>query len=251
MPTPFTHLEIAQRLLQDDHIPQAMRDVLHQERPAFLFGSIAPDARVGKLSRSATHFYDFAQGIKEAPWRVMVALHPDLMQPQSAAHQAFMAGYIAHLAVDENWSRYMVAPHFVEREWDEGYFRFYVLQILLSYMDERDLAQLRPWHGQDLNHTHADGWLAFAPDDVLNDWKDFISQQLQPGGEILTLKVFGERLEKDPAELRAFLDSDERMTTHLWDNVSRDVLLAVETTGYDYARQQMIIYLTESEPKPA
>ena len=62
MPTPFTHLEIAQRLLQDERIPMDIRGILTQEKPAFLLGSVAADGRVDLGSaRQDTHFYRYDQ----------------------------------------------------------------------------------------------------------------------------------------------------------------------------------------------
>lgn len=247
MPTPFTHLEIAQRLLKDDAVPATVRELLSDERGAFDFGSIAPDVRVsGNTPRRETHFYDFGQDLTDHPWRVMVQTHPDLMTPHSPSHRAFVAGYVAHLAVDEIWSKEMVAPYFAMREWADLSFRFYMLQILLTVLDERDICLLEDWHADVLHHAQAHHFLPFVPDDTLNHWKQFIYEQIAPGGISQTLNVFGERLGKDSSELRAMLDSAEAMQQNLWDHVPSDVVADVEAQMYRHAREQVAVYVEET-----
>jgi hypothetical protein len=247
MPTPFTHLEIAQRLLRDEEIPQIMRDILDAQRGAFLLGSIAADARVGSgLAREKTHFYAYGQPILEHPWRVMVQQNPALLLPDNAAHQAFVAGYVAHLSVDETWSKEMVGPHFVLREWGDRMLRFYMLHIILIYMDERDFARLESWQSASLQQAEPQHWLDFASDADLIVWRDLIYQQIKPDGISQTLDIFGGRIGKQPEEMRAFLDSPQEMQAGLWDNITPDLLTEVEASMYAHARTQMTRYFQES-----
>jgi hypothetical protein len=248
MPTPFTHLVIAQRLLRDESVPQRYRDLLNAERSAFLLGNVAADARVGAgVPREVTHFYAYGDEIKQHPWRLMVDAYPTLMQPQDAAHRTFVAGYVAHLSVDEIWSKHMSGPNFAQREWADRPFRFYMLHIILIYMDERDLSDIEPWQAETLCTALPDGWLPFAANNDLCSWQTFIYNQIKDGGQSLTLQIFGERINKTPAEMRAFLDSPVQMQAGLWDHVPRDLLAEVETRMYRHARQQMINYLDETE----
>ncbi|GAB4522789.1 MAG: hypothetical protein OHK0046_35830 [Anaerolineae bacterium] len=247
MPTPFTHLEVAQRLLTDDLIPQATRDLLKAERGAFLLGSIAADARVGSgAPRSTTHFYDYRDGISEHPWRVMVKENSDLLTPKDAAHRAFIAGYVAHLAIDENWSLRMVGPHFAAREWADNAFRFYMLHIILIYMDVRDLAALESWQAEALASAAPQAWLRFMTDDDLYVWQRLIYDQIKPGGISETLTIFGGRIGKAPEEIQAFLDDAVKMESGLWQHIPQTLLHEVETLGYAFAREQLMIYMAES-----
>lgn len=247
MPTPFTHLEIAQRLLTDDALPPHTRDLLQAERPAFMLGSIAADARVGSgAPREHTHFYQYGFEIVTPPWRVMIERNRSLLRPQDAAHRAFVAGYVGHLAVDETWSKEMTGPHFVGREWGDRAFRFYMLHIILIYMDERDLAQLAPWQPASLQAAQPGAWLPFMSDEDLRRWQTLIYDQIKPDGTSQTLAIFGGRISKSPEELRAFLDSPEQMHTGLWENIAPSLLAEVETAMYRYAREQILHYLDES-----
>lgn len=247
MPTPFSHLVTAQRLLQDDASPELLRNFSEQERGAFLLGNIAADARVGSgAPRSTTHFYDYAEGIHEMPWRVMVTQNPDLLTPQDSQHRAFVAGYVAHLSMDEIWSRQMVGPHFAEREWGDRPFRFYMLHIILCYMDERDLDLLAPWQWYTLQTAEPFKWVQFMSDDDLRAWQKLIYEQIKPGGESKTLEIFGGRIGKEAQEMRDFLDSPQQMQAGLWDNITKSVLAEVEANMYTHALAQMQVYLSES-----
>lgn len=247
MPTPFTHLETAQRMLRDDAIPQPLRHALAEELPAFLLGQIAADARTnGDLRREDTHFYSYDRGISEPPWRVMIQRNPVLLRPHSPAQRAFVAGYVAHLTVDEVWSLDMLGPHFAGREWGTRPFRFLMLHILLIHMDERDYARLDPGHYDSLIRAQPVDWLPFMSDQTLADWRDFIGQQIKPGGVSQTLEVLGSRIAKPPAELRAILDAPETMQRDLWAHITPDTLAAVESTMYARACDALVTYWRDS-----
>lgn len=247
MPTPFTHLETAQRLLDDDQLPNALRAALLNEKPAFLLGNIAADARInGDMNREDTHFYAYDKGITDHPWRVMVQQNPGLLFPTNAAQRAFVAGYVAHLSIDEIWSLKMLGPHFAGREWGTRSFRFLMLHILLIYMDERDYHLLQHWQSESLSQAEPARWLMFMNDSVLTGWRDIIGNQLKPKGNSQTLEVLGQRINMSPAELQAILTSSNKMQSDLWDNISREVLATVESEMYQHAREQLCVYWDES-----
>lgn len=247
MPTPFTHLEIAQRLLDDPELPERFRSFLRSQAPAWLLGNVAADARVGSgAPRETTHFYDYRTGIHQHPWRVMVDENPELMCPKNPAHQSFIAGYIAHLSVDEIWSIEMVGPHFAQREWADQATRFYMLHIILIYMDERDLAKLESWQSQALCSAEPDHWLAFMPDDDLRAWQTLIYDQIKPGGESETLEIFGGRINRTPEELRSILDVPEEMQSRLWDHIPVALLNEIMDHAYQHARRQVLRYFLET-----
>jgi hypothetical protein len=248
MPTPFTHLETAQRYLADEQLSPETRALLNAERSAFLLGNIAADARVGaSVSRETTHFYAYDRPIEERPWRVMMQRYPTLHTAHSPAQCAFLAGYVAHISIDEYWTLNMVRPYFVKREWDTTSrdFRFLMLHIILSYMDERDLVVLDGWQHESLCAAEPSEWLPFISDDTLVGWRDFIGEQIAPGGESRTLALFGERIGKRPEQLRAILDSPEQIQKGLWANVPPADLARVEAEMYRFARVQMAAYLEE------
>ncbi len=244
MPTPFNHLIIAQQLLVDEQIPTTVRHSLTDERGAFLLGNIAVDARVTSgAAREETHFYAYHIPATKHPWRIMLDKYPTLQKADSAEHRAFLAGYTAHLAVDVTWTKRMLGPHFVRCEWGESItWRFFVLHLMLIYMDERDLLLIEDWQPNDLLNTHPDGWLPFMSDTVLANWRDFVGQQIVPGGESKTMEILSKRVLHSVEELRALLDSPENMQSMVWDNVTRDVLAEVEAECYAESRRQVCAY---------
>ena len=194
MPTPFTHLLYAQRLLDDPAVPVDQRALLNDQRGAYLLGSIVADAQsLAGLKRDYTHYYSFEVPMEDHPWRVMMARYPQLLDVRDPAQRAFVAGYVMHLSMDEIWSLQMTGPEFAQREWDQ-----------------------------------------------------LIYRQIIPGGESETLAVYGVRLKKTPEELRAILDSPERMHDELWANVTPELTAEVETAMRQHSRAQMITYLSET-----
>ena len=246
MPTPFTHLQVAQKLLTDSSIPRSVRDMLHTNSSAFLLGNIVADARTQSgIKRSDTHFYHYDAPMSDHPWRVMLGQHPTLTQPFSVAHRVFVAGYVAHLAMDEVWTLHMLGPHFFEGTWGaDRRFRFFMLHTILAYMDERDYELLEAWQPEALAAAMPDDWLPFLPDVDLVNWRDFIQGQLI--GDSQTLVIFGKRMDKPVAEFRAMLDSPQRLQDDLWANVPRAVLDQIEDQMYTFAREQMLLYLHET-----
>lgn len=244
MPTPFTHLRVASRLLADEALPPDVCALLNASRGAFLLGNIAADARVSSgISREQTHFYAYDRPVQEHPWRLMLQQYPALVRTTRPAQRAFVAGYVAHLTLDEVWSLEMIRPFFAEREWASRDHRFLMLNLLLIWMDRRDYAQLEAWQREALLATTPDGWAPFIPDEELAAWRDFVGCQLPPGGESQTLAVIGERIGTSPDALRALLNSEERMNADLWAHVPPEALARVEAEMYALARTNMLLYL--------
>ena len=248
MPTPFTHLAIAQRLLHDTAIPHAYRDLLATHRAAFQLGSIVADARVSSgVGREVTHFYKYDVPMIEHPWRVMLAEHPTLQTSQNEVHRVFLAGYVAHLCTDEAWALKVVRPHFWKREWDGVDLpdKFFALHLILTHMDERDEKLLETWQPETLPRCAPHDWLPFMPDDVLCGWRDLIANQISPDGISQTLAIFGKRLHLEPPKIRETLDDADTMHHRLWQHVPLSLLEAAETQIYAFTRDQLCVYLTE------
>src|SRR5579859_4145119 len=116
MPTPFMHMALAERLIVDFTLPRPVCDVLSANWGAFLFGSIAPDARVSSgLQRADTHFFEYSPRVEPPPVAAMLNAHPQLRRPALAedAHAAFIAGYATHLAMDAVWCTELFFPMFI------------------------------------------------------------------------------------------------------------------------------------------
>ena len=247
MPTPFSHMVAITRLLADDAVPPELQTLLQNQRPAFMLGSVAPDARIDAPdSRAATHFYIYQEPIDRDPWRRMLDRYPALNTPVDEAHYAFVAGYVAHLAMDQMWTLDMLLPHFVHAGWGEDiHYRFLMLHTMLIDMDERDEARLPGWVPDTLQAAQPGDWLPFMPQPVLRGWQTLIYDQIKPGGVSKTLDIFGGRIGKTPQELRRLLDDKAWMQRELWNHVPRSVLNIVESTMYTHARASLVHYMRE------
>ncbi len=243
MPTPFTHLAYAHRLLEDAQLPASLCQFLQAHLPAFLLGSVAADARVPAPDpRAATHFYTYTEPILEHPWRLMLARNPSLAHPADDDLRAFVAGYAFHLGMDEYWSLEMLGPHFAHGTWNpDRRMRFYVLHLLLIAMDERDHATLPRQDAQCLQACSPQSWLPFMSDTILTNWRDFIAGQII--GESQTLAIFGARINQTPEQLRPVLDSAQQMHSLLWQHLTPSFLADFEDHMYDFAREQFLAYL--------
>lgn len=247
MPTPFSHLAFAQRLRGDDLLPPSVKTLLQAQWSAFLLGSIAADGHgLAGIQREDTHFYAYDRPMEDHPWRVMVGRYPTLLTPSDAAQQAFVAGYVAHISMDEVWSLDMLRPHFAEREWASRPQRFLMLHILLILMDERDEQVLAPSIADELHAAEPHEWSPFMSDSALKAWGELVDRQIMPGGKSETLTIFGGRIGKTPEELRAVLDSPDQLELDLWANIPRSLLADIEAQMYSHARDQMLLYLSET-----
>ncbi len=246
MPTPFMHLKVAQDLLRDPLVPPPVRSLLNAHRGAFLLGSIAADARISSgIKRDATHFYRYDEVLRRHPWRVMLDRYPSLEHPEDPAQRVFVAAYVAHLAMDELWLIDLLRARFWDVDWASHETRFFMLHTLLSVVDERDYALIEDWQAQTLLAAQPHDWLPFMPDADMIAWRDLIGQQLVEGSQ--TLEILSERLKRRPEELRALIDSPERMQAELWTHVPQEVVAQVEAEMYGFAREQMRVYLDESD----
>jgi hypothetical protein len=242
MPTPFTHLHIAHCLLNDATLADTTRRLITTHQADFLLGSVVADARPEGGKRADTHFYHYAEPMPDNPWREMFRQHPSLTQPLSSQHHAFLAGYVAHLAADEYWSRYMLKPHFGDATWGEDIKdRFFALHLLLIYMDERDETALDDTTPALLRQSQPENWLPFLSDKEVQDWQDFIARQLETESE--TLHVFGSRIKTPAEDLRRILDDASQMQARVWDNIPPSLLAHMEAEMVVFSREQLEIYL--------
>jgi hypothetical protein len=248
MPTPFTHLVYAQRLLSDEDIPASARALIADHLPAYYLGTVAADGHfMCALRREDTHFYTYDRPMEDHPWRLMLRRFPALLKPTSADHRAFLAGYVAHLAMDEIWQKQMVHPRFVMQEWGSRRQRFLMLNVLLVTMDERDYPNIDPGIPHHLGKAAPDHWLPFMEDEALSGWGALINRQIADGGQSETLAIIAPRVALPVDALRELLDSHERLEAELWTPIPRSALAAVEAAMYAEARTDLALFLAETQ----
>lgn len=247
MPTPFTHLVAAQRLLDDPVLSSFQRDYLTSSFGAFLLGNISPDAHHLSpipLSREATHFFAYRPQVEPPAIQAFFTAHPELRKEKlKADHAAFVAGYIAHLAVDQTWCEDILFPCFYGGEWGTRESRFFMLHVILSVMDNRDYLKLPPHHYTDLVAVKPDNWLSFMPKEALTGWQHIITEQIKPQGESQTLQILGKRVRQGYEELRAVVESPERLQAELWVYVPPEKLAETEALMYARMVEAVLHYL--------
>lgn len=215
MPTPIEHLAIAGQILALPTLPEAIHTWLEEDdtvRGAFFFGHIAPDVQVvSRQPRETTHFFAVPPTNHHLAYERMLAAHPLLARPSAlpAAQAAFLAGYMAHLLLDELWVREIFSPVFGPKQtWGDWRERLLLHNVLRAWLARRDLPCLRDGIGALLRQAQPDGWLPFVADADLCRWRDQIADQFEPGTTIRTVEVFAGRARIPDAEFLALLEPD-------------------------------------------
>jgi len=231
MPTPFNHLVLAQQLLDAPDpsttlragLSPVVREALMAEAPAFLFGNIAPDAQtVSGQPREATHFFPVPLGDAPPAHPALFERHPAVARPDCLppAHAAFLAGYLAHLELDQLWITDIFDPVFGPRQtWGTFRERLYLHNVFRAHWDAQDLQRLPPSIGIDLRAARPDDWLPFVDDVHLRRWRDLVADQLAPGAAARTVEVFAERMGADPHAFAALVNSPAEMERRVFARV--------------------------------
>ena len=204
MPTPFTHLDIAERMLVSDQLSPALRRQILADKPAFMLGHVAADLQtICDLRRSDTHFYRRMEALTFDAPALMLARYPEIARASqlTLGHRLFVAGYLAHLLFDIIWFRRILHPHYWDVPGWQASFEARVLShnTLLTYLDTVALGRLPAGTGQLLAAATPHHWLPFASDEQICRWRDMLAAQLEPGAAIQTIIIYAERM-KVPSE---------------------------------------------------
>lgn len=247
VPTPFNHLALAERLLASPKLPSGTRQQLQRARPAFVLGNVAPDlGTLTGLPREASHFFEVPmQDLRPAHQRLFEA-HPELAEPARLApdHAAFLAGYLAHLWLDQAWILAIFEPVFGP-EVPRGSFkeRLIAHNLLRAWLDEQDRRRLDGAVAAALREAEPQGWLPFAPDEDLRRWRDLLADQLAPGGDSQTAEVFAGRLGITAEEFRARLASPGWLEQAVFRHISRRRLRAFQRLALARSLELVTYYL--------
>ncbi|HSH05594.1 MAG TPA: hypothetical protein VLL52_23965 [Anaerolineae bacterium] len=228
MPTPFMHLDFAERIRGEAAMPPALGRLLDGAWGAFCLGNVAVDmSAMGEMTREATHFYHVepsltAGRLEERPYEVMWRAHPALARAgeMSVGKAVFVAGYCVHLWFDMIWYNEVFRPYFLQgKGWRDLRHLFTVHQVLLTYLDQLALARLGKVTRRALGVAEPKDWLPFASDASLMAWRDMIAEQLLPGRMSKTVEVYAARLKMTPDEFAAHLTSQTWLEQELFGRV--------------------------------
>jgi hypothetical protein len=241
MPTPIMHLALAEEILRGDDLPPATRRLLTQQRGPFLLGNTAPDVQtVSGQTRDATHFYSIPRtlslrGERSNPaHEALFAAHPRLAHAEllPLARVAFVAGYIAHLLLDELWLDDIFLRYFLP-DWAPWRERAFLHNVLRTWMDRQDQQRLNGSVCTALRKAEPQGWLPFVNDEHLRAWRDWLIEQFGPGQGVQTAEVFAQRMGVPVAEVEAVLRSPRQMEERVFRHVPRAALQSFHDTGYE------------------
>lgn len=229
VPTPFNHFVLAERVLGAPDLPQSIKARLQSQRPAFLLGNTAPD--LGSLTdhrRPDTHFFTVPMLDRHPAHLRLLARHPGLVAPKALApaHAAFVAGYLAHLWLDQLWIRSIFEPFFGPRASGGGSFHDRLIghNLLRAHLDSLDRGRLPSGLGDILGRVRPQGWLPFAADEQIDRWRDHLSEQLFPDGAALTTEVFASRLGIAAERFASMLEAPEQMEQRVFGRLPADLV---------------------------
>ncbi len=235
MPTPITHLSLAEEILRGDDLPPASRRLLLQQRGSFLLGHTAPDVKtVSGQGRHESHFYTIPRTFDRPAYELLFDAHPSLARTESLspAQAAFIAGYIAHLLLDEIWLDDIFQCYFLQN-WGPLRERLFLHNVLRVWMDRRDQQQLNGSVAMALREAEPRDWLPFVSDEHLREWRDWLVEQLSPGQSMQTAKVFAQRMGISAAEMEAVSRSSQQMAERVFCHIPRAALQSFHDIGYE------------------
>lgn len=229
MPTPFYHLSLAKVLLEHPALPEDMRAFLQKERAAFLFGNTAPDVQtISRQRREDTHFFEVPPNPDELPpWLLILKHHKELSISEllPSAQAAFLAGYLCHIQADLLWVNAIFLPVFArQRSWATFSRRLYLHNVLRSYLDHDIMPSLSNGITQSLKQAEPMGWLPFVHDSYLYHWRNYLTEQLEPGAAIKTVEVFAARQGIPVDEYYHLLASEKRMEEEIFSHLPGGLL---------------------------
>jgi len=248
VPTPFYHLRLARELLP------ACPPLIQQHAAEFYLGHIAPDAQnISGQTREATHFFDVPLKDLTPASRTLFRLHPGLAEsaklPPSQA--AFLAGYLCHLALDQQWIADIFDPIFgLDADWANFRHRLFIHNVLRVYLDRLDRPLLGDGVGATLCRARPQEWLPFLADSALSSWRDFVARQLAAGAEAQTIDVFAKRMGLSPTEFESLLQSPPAMQTQIFNRIPLNALDAFRARGLTLSQRVIAEYLADERRPP-
>lgn len=226
MPTPATHLASAQAMLGRGELSASARRLAIRQPGPFMLGHTAPDVKtVSGHEREASHFFSVPRRSNRAAHQVLLDTHPALgdVAPLSPSHAAFVAGYLAHLLLDELWVAHVFQPFFL-RDWAPLEERMFLHNVLRTWVDQRDQARLNGTVSRVLRTAAPEGWLPFIEDRHLRLWRDWLAEQLGPERMMETAEVLARRVGATAQEVEAVAQSPQQMKNRVFSHVPRAAL---------------------------
>lgn len=252
MPTPVQHLALA-RDLAASNLPPAVRYPLEAHWGAHLLGHIAPDASACAARdtswprREATHFFTLPPGDQPPAHAQLFAAYPALARASALRREqaVFVAGYIAHLWLDELWIRQIFTPYFDQAAWGTFRERLLLHNVLRAWLDRRAASGLAGDESEWLRGVAPDHWLPFLDDGVLRAWRDEIAGQLRPGAALRTAQVFAARTGVSPDEFNRLLSESGELERRVFARAPQEHIARFNTLAVSSACELVVAYMED------
>jgi hypothetical protein len=235
MPTPFMHLQLAERVLAHERLDENVRTLLYDHYPAFYLGNVAADFQtICDIPRENTHFYDLPPARDARAYPEMLVRYPQLAQVDGLPgdQAVFIAAYCTHLMLDLRWYHEVLIPYFVAPSgWPSHRQRFIIHNTLLTYLDKLAVESLPAAAGEILAAARPCHWLPFARDEDLIDWQEMLVAQLAPGALLQTVAIYAGRLSMSPKEFAANLADPEWMIDHVFQKAPLEAVQGMLTSA--------------------
>lgn len=254
MPNTQTHLAAVSDLLAPSGLPAAIHWLADSDaQAAFLMGTISPDVRaVSGQTREATHFIPIPPPPGVLAQQMMLDAWPEL-RPTSVkgqAQAAFVAGYIAHLIMDQTWLDTVVLPGlFIDGvPWNTRHPNWRLYSILMTYLEYQGAARMPAEIPSSLACALPDHWVPFIEDRYLVQWRNHVIQMIKTEGARRTSHIFAHSNNMTAEELERIVLSEERMAEEAYPVIPREWLLGFEQETDRRTQAAVISYLSEIQP---
>lgn len=212
MPTPVTHLVIAQRIL--DACPELVSEGDDGALGAFLLGSTLADVRVVTGEpRAATHFLRLPPQRGDSGIRAMLGAHPRLADPNDAdpCARLMVAGYLAHLLADEIWLVRVYWPYFKQAAARHDMERLLWHDLLRSVVDQQDRTAVPRSFRRVLESARCPNPFPFISGEALDAWRELLLRELESPDSSPTFAHFASRYRLPTEAFVALLRSPDYM----------------------------------------
>ncbi len=247
MPTPVVHLYLAQEILQS-----GAAGYLNGCVSDYLLGSIAPDAwSIAGVTRRQAHILPIPIPAGKRVVEELLTLYPHLRASQALApaRAAFVAGYMAHLLVDEIWYHRIFEPYFSrEQPGDAPIGTRLLWHNVLRLHCENALQDRLAGDLADALAGSAPGYAFPLFDDAaLSVWRDRISAELRPGASRRSAEVFAARLKAPVEQLLEILADPVALERLVLGRLPAGLLAEFSAAGIEQAGQLTQRYLAGAE----
>jgi hypothetical protein len=228
MPGLRLHLSVARKLAGD-----VSSTLIDEHRGAYYLGATTPDIRVlTRWDRERTHFFSLDDFGDQSGVHRLFETEPALRDAAAldAETAAFMAGYISHLVMDEDYICQIYRPLFGERSPLGGDAARDIMDKALQWDIERADEEGRASADeirQALAETAVDINVEFIERDVLREWRNVSIEMVaqQPSIERFA-RFIARRIphvhEGDDASLARFAEQVPDLLRRTWEHVGEE-----------------------------